>query len=118
MIIKNFGVDKLGASQYIYALQKALWTYRTNDREFEKQIIEFQRVFHIIYDQLKVPQKLLIFKEDPYKMNQDNFEIFYKELIRSVIPSKEINEAEELLKPLNLSDSSVAVEVKDINNIS
>ncbi len=79
-LIKRMGIKRRPGEDYRTIMQKAFYTYRSTDDEFDMQV-QHMLSFHGLLQQLvyaKIP--LMEFEKDPFKMTVAEFEKFYNAL--------------------------------------
>lgn len=66
------------SSKYKYELMKAMWTYRTEDENFDYQIVETRKVCTLIMNSIQKLVPVVIFDKDPFDMTYEEFNDFYE----------------------------------------
>jgi len=61
-------------------MQKAFYTYRTNDEDFEKSVVKMLETHQKLQTLVYSKQVIEEFKTDPFDMSVDDFKAFYEKL--------------------------------------
>jgi hypothetical protein len=79
-MLRKHNIPQQPGEDYRITLQKAFYTYRSRDRDFQAQITALLKIHevlqHRVYSMLEVPE----FVKDPMEMTDEEFMLFYKNL--------------------------------------
>jgi len=99
-LIKKYNVTKKPSEDYRIALQKAYFTYITNDEEFDKQIFELLELYNVLMKLICAGAIIPEFSKDPFELTESELEEVYNKTNQAYakpIPSKEQGEIEKML---------------------
>eukprot|EP00831_Metopus_contortus_P070760 TRINITY_DN6472_c0_g1_i1.p2 TRINITY_DN6472_c0_g1~~TRINITY_DN6472_c0_g1_i1.p2 ORF type:complete len:233 (+),score=34.39 TRINITY_DN6472_c0_g1_i1:183-881(+) len=94
-LLERSHVEKAPTEDFRYVLQKAFYTHRTNDQEFEecatKMLVLYSTLQKMVYSQVIIPE----FKVNPRSMTLEEFELFYSFLEAKYSEKPKANEIED-----------------------
>eukprot|EP00826_Nyctotherus_ovalis_P063740 TRINITY_DN9348_c0_g3_i2.p1 TRINITY_DN9348_c0_g3~~TRINITY_DN9348_c0_g3_i2.p1 ORF type:complete len:358 (-),score=120.09 TRINITY_DN9348_c0_g3_i2:137-1210(-) len=98
LLLRRFNVSIYPNENYKLTIQRAYFTYFTNDQEFERKAKELQSLNKVLINLLASYKKVPEFNKDPFEMEEDELERLYIRLCSLYLYPQSLNEEEKKQK--------------------
>ncbi len=80
-LMERYNVDHRQGEEYRITLQKAYYTYKGSDEEFDKEMTKMIQDYSVLLGKMYSMEKIPEFVKDPFDMQEKEFEDFYNNLL-------------------------------------